>query len=82
VLADDDPYRQTLDFLQTVLESVNRCRPKLLLRSEDTARLRDDSVAAVQRLHDVLRALRKENAAAHVGNAAFPAKWLPPALEP
>jgi hypothetical protein len=82
VLAEDDPYDQTLDFLQTVVDSVDRCRRTALLGRELMALMDDERIAAPERLRDAMRSLRKENSAAHVGNAAFPAKWAPPALGP
>jgi hypothetical protein len=82
VFADDDPYGQALDFLQAVVAGVNGCRKTALLGREDAARMDDERIAAAERLRDAMRSLRKENAAAHVGNAAFPAKWTPPALAP
>lgn len=81
-LAEDDPYDQTLDFLQTVVESVNRCRKTAVLGREDMVRMDDERIGAPERLRDAMRSLRKENAAVHVGNAAFPARWVPPALGP
>jgi hypothetical protein len=82
VFADDDPYGLTLDFLQTVLESVGRCRQVVRLDREDAARVDDEEIAAPERLRDIMHVLHKENAAVHVGNAAFPAKWTPPPLAP
>jgi hypothetical protein len=82
VLPDDQPYGLMLDFLQTVLENVNRCRRAVLLDKEDAARMDDEGIAASERIRDVMRGLRKQNAAAHVGDAAFPANWTPPALAP
>jgi hypothetical protein len=82
VLAHDDPYGQTLDFLQTVIESVNRCRQTSLLGREHMTRMDDERIAAPERLRDAMRSLRKQNSAADVGNAVFPAKWAPPALGP
>ena len=82
VLADDDPYGQALDFLRAVVGSVDRCRKTTLLGREDAARMDDERIAAGERLGDAMRSLHKENAAVHVGNAALPAKWTPPALAP
>jgi hypothetical protein len=80
VLADDDPYRHTLDLVQTVLQSVNRCRARIRLGAEDSARLADGTVPARLRLRAAAQALRKQNAGVHVADAAFPAKWTPPPL--
>jgi hypothetical protein len=80
VLADDDPYRHALDFVQTILESVNRCRPRIVLDAEDSARLAHGTAPARLRLREALQALRKENAGLHVADAAFPAHWTPPPL--
>jgi hypothetical protein len=63
-----------LDFLQTVLESVSRCRKTVLLGKEDLARMDDEGTAAPERLGDAMRSLLEENAAVHVGDDAFFAK--------
>jgi hypothetical protein len=73
-LPDDDPYSLMLDFLQTVLESVSRCRKTVLLGKEDLARMDDEGTAAPERLGDAMRSLLEENAAVHVGDDAFFAK--------
>ena len=82
VFTGDDPYGQTLDFLQVVVRSVDRCRRTALLSREGVARMDDEQIAAPERLADAMRLLRKENVAMHVGNAAFPEKWTAPALPP
>jgi hypothetical protein len=82
VLAENDPYEQTLDFLQTVVESVHQCRQAPLLGREHMARMDDERIAAPERLRDAMRSLWKANSAVHVGEAAFPAKWAPAALGP
>jgi hypothetical protein len=79
-LADDDPYRHALDFLQTVLVSVNRCRPRVVLGAEEWARLAHGTAPARVRLRAAQQALRKENAGLHVADSAFPAQWKPPPL--